>query len=115
MSLHQDLEQLLRRLVLNDEATVGAALSMPLALGWSGLVDAKTCALVRLAALIALQSSPASFGWSVEAALAAGATDEEVVGVIVAVAPVVGVARVSCASTDIASVMGSDIDLPDWE
>ena len=106
-------EELLRRLALNDEATVGSALRMDVSdVGDSGL-DAKTYALVRLAGIVALQSSLTSYEWSVAAALAAGATDEEVVGVLIALAAVVGVARMNKAALEVAAVIGYDLDVAD--
>jgi alkylhydroperoxidase/carboxymuconolactone decarboxylase family protein YurZ len=105
------LEELLRRLALNDETAVESTLGMPLS-GLSGL-DAKSSALVQLASLIALCSSESSYEWAVSAALAAGATDEEVVGVLLAVSPMVGTARASWASNDIAAALGHEIDRPD--
>jgi 4-carboxymuconolactone decarboxylase len=105
-------EGLLRRLALNDEMAVESALQMRLAdVGNSGLAP-KTSALVRLAGLVALQASSSSYQWSVSAAFAAGATDEEVVGVLVALAPVIGVARVNRAAVDVAAAIGCDLDLP---
>ena len=53
----------------------------------------KTCALVWLAGLVALQASPASYERSVSAAFAAGERAMRFVGVLVVLAPVAGVAR----------------------
>ena len=104
--------ELLRRLALNDEAAVESALQMYVSeAGNSGLAP-KTCALVRLAGLVALNASPATYGWSATAAFAAGATDEEIVGVLVALLPIIGVARASGAAADIAAAIGCDLDLP---
>ena len=108
------LEELLRRLALNDDAIVEDALRMRIAPEEGGPLDAKTVALARLAALIALQSSAASYSWSVSAALAAGASEAEIAGTIVAVAPVVGIARVNRAAAEIATAVGYELDLPDW-
>lgn len=108
---HEQME-LLRRLALNDEAAVETALQMYLSdAGNSGLAP-KTFALVRLAGLIALNASSATYGWSATAALAAGATDEEIVGVLVALVPIIGVARANGAAADIATALGCDLDLP---
>lgn len=111
--MDQRHEELLRRLALNDEAVVESSLQMYVSdVGGSGL-DAKTYALVRLAGLIALQSSVPSYEWSVTAALAAGATDDEVVGVLIALAAVVGVARMNRAALKLATVIGCDLEIPD--
>ena len=53
-------------------------------------IDPRTTALVRLAGLVALQSSPQAYEWCVAAALSAGSSEEEVVAVLAALAPVVG-------------------------
>jgi alkylhydroperoxidase/carboxymuconolactone decarboxylase family protein YurZ len=50
----------------------------------------KTVALVRRATLAAIEAAPASYQWGVGAALAAGATEEEIVATLVAVAPIIG-------------------------
>jgi alkylhydroperoxidase/carboxymuconolactone decarboxylase family protein YurZ len=106
------LEELLRRLALNDEATLESALHADLSNESAGGLDAKSSALVRLAGLIAVRSAPASYEWGVSAALAAGATDDEIVGVLLAVSAVVGAGRASCAAADIARALGHEVDLP---
>ena len=63
----------------------------------SGL-DPKTYFLVRLAALIALDAAPVSYLLNIGAAGDAGVDAETVRGVFVAVAPVVGTARVASAA-----------------
>jgi alkylhydroperoxidase/carboxymuconolactone decarboxylase family protein YurZ len=77
----------------------------------SGLAPS-TNALCRLAALIALDGAPASFAWQVAAAKAGGASDEEVMGVLVAVAPTVGMARVVAAAPELAFALGLTEDDP---
>jgi alkylhydroperoxidase/carboxymuconolactone decarboxylase family protein YurZ len=105
-------EELLRRLALNDESTVESLLRLPVSDPADSGLDPRTRALVRLAGLVALQSSDASIGWGVTAAYAAGATDEEIVGVLVSVGPVVGLARVNAAAFALAAAMDCDLDLP---
>jgi 4-carboxymuconolactone decarboxylase len=56
------------------------------------------------------RAAPVSFHCNVEEALAAGATDEEIVGALIAVAPIIGVARVISATPEVALPMGHDID-----
>jgi 4-carboxymuconolactone decarboxylase len=109
----QRCEELFRRMAINDEATVEAVLHTHLTEHHGSGLDAKTHALVRLAGLVALQASSSSYEWSVTAALAAGASDEEIVGVLVALAPVAGTARVSCAAVDVATAIGCELDLLD--
>ena len=108
-------EELLRRLAVHDEAVHESVLGMYVSnVGGSGL-DAKTGRLVRLAGCIASCASPQSYEWSVSSSLDAGATVEEIVGVLVVLAPVIGVARVNRAAGDIATAIGLDIELPGRE
>lgn len=75
----------------------------------SGL-DARTFALVKIAALIALDAPPASYGWQVANALEEGATPEDILGVLRAVAPQVGGPRVVAAAPEIMVALGLDVD-----
>jgi alkylhydroperoxidase/carboxymuconolactone decarboxylase family protein YurZ len=100
-------EALLRRLAVLDEHTIAAALPM---LAGRGL-DARTTALVRLAGLVALQSSPQTYEWIVSAALDTGCSADEVVAVLTALAPVIGAARVSSAAVNVATAIGCDVDV----
>jgi alkylhydroperoxidase/carboxymuconolactone decarboxylase family protein YurZ len=76
----------------------------------SGL-DPRSYALVKLAALIALDAPPASYVWQVANALDAGATPADLVGVLIAVAPQVGGPRVVAAAPELMVALG--LSLPD--
>jgi alkylhydroperoxidase/carboxymuconolactone decarboxylase family protein YurZ len=78
----------------------------------SGL-DPRTFALCKIAALIALDAPPASYAWQLGNALADGVTAEDILGVLVAVAPQVGGPRVIAAAPEIMVALG--LDLPDEE
>jgi alkylhydroperoxidase/carboxymuconolactone decarboxylase family protein YurZ len=71
----------------------------------SGL-DARTFALVKIATLIALDAPPASYAWQVANALEEGATAEDFIGVLRAVAPQVGGPRIIAAAPEIMLAMG---------
>src|SRR5690606_12330939 len=73
-------------------------------------LDARTAALARLATLVALGASPASYRWGVADALAAGASVDDVVGTLEVVAGTVGLARVVAAAPDLARAAGYDLD-----
>jgi 4-carboxymuconolactone decarboxylase len=73
-------------------------------------VDEKTASLARLAVMIALRAGSASYERGVGRALAAGASAEEVVDTLRAVAPTVGLARVVSAAPGLALALGYDID-----
>ena len=76
----------------------------------SGL-DARGYALVKLAALIALDAPPASYLWQVSNALEAGATPEDLIGVLIAIAPQVGGPRLVAAAPELMVALG--LSLPD--
>ena len=73
-------------------------------------LDARTFGLVRIATLIALDAPPASYAWQVANALDEGATPEEILGVLLAVAPQVGGPRVVAAAPEIMLALGLSID-----
>jgi 4-carboxymuconolactone decarboxylase len=100
---------LLRRLVVLDEQTIAA--TVPLQAGVDRELDARTTALVRLAGLVALQSSPQTYEWAVAAALDTGCSADEVVAVLAALAPVIGTARVSSAAVNVATAIGCHVDV----
>src|SRR4249919_3472069 len=74
------------------------------------VLDRKTRALVQLGALVALDAPQAAYGRSVPAALHEGATADELVCVLITVAPSVGIARLVAAAPKIAAAVGYDID-----
>jgi len=74
-------------------------------LGVTGL-DARTCALAKIAALIALDAPPATYAWLVASAIDDGATPEDILGILRAVAPQVGGARVVAGALEIMVALG---------
>jgi 4-carboxymuconolactone decarboxylase len=104
-----DVIELLRRLALNDEPTVRLVVGAGRA-GTVAALDAKSAALVRLGALLSVGAATASCRVTVEVARATGATDQEIVAVLVAVAPVVGGARVVDAAPRLALAMDHDVE-----
>lgn len=75
-----------------------------------GGLDAKTLALVRLGALVAIGGAEPSYGVQTDAAVDAGATAVEIVDVLVAVIPVVGSPRVVAATPKLALALGHDVN-----
>ena len=76
----------------------------------SGL-DARTFSLVKLATLVALDAPPASYARQVGNAVEFGVTAEDMLGVLRAVAPQVGVPRIVAAAPEIMLALG--LSLPD--
>ena len=103
-------ERTLRCLAMNDQAALESLLGMSIEdRGASGL-DAKTQALVRLGALVALGAAPPTYQWAAQVALSAGASDEDIIGILVALAPIVSLTRVVSAAPEIAIALGYPID-----
>jgi 4-carboxymuconolactone decarboxylase len=75
----------------------------------SGL-DGRTFALVKIAALIALDAPPASYAWQIANALEEGVTPEDLIGVLRAIAPQVGGPRIIAAAPEIMVAMGLPLD-----
>lgn len=103
----QRVERTLRRLALSDERYLRSALSDP---GVTSDLDAKSQALIRLGALLAIGAGTVSLRWTVELAAAAGATDEEIVGVLLAITPAVGHARVVGVAPHLGLALGYDFE-----
>jgi alkylhydroperoxidase/carboxymuconolactone decarboxylase family protein YurZ len=71
----------------------------------SGL-DAETLMLVRIAALAATGAPPASYLVNLEMASELGLSVEQVQGVLIGIAPVIGSARVASAGSSIFRALG---------
>lgn len=76
----------------------------------SGL-DARTFAMCKIAALVALDAPPASYVFQVATALDDGVTPSEILGVLRAIAPQVGGPRVVAAAPEIMVALG--LSLPE--
>jgi alkylhydroperoxidase/carboxymuconolactone decarboxylase family protein YurZ len=76
----------------------------------SGL-DPRSFAIVKIAALIALDAPPASYLWQVGNALDAGCTPGEIVGVLKAIAPQVGGPKIVAAAPELMVALG--LSLPE--
>lgn len=73
-------------------------------------LDDRSFALVKIAALVALDAAPASYLWQVAQALDAGVTPREILGTLLAIAPQVGAPRVVAAAPEI--MLALDLELP---
>ena len=70
----------------------------------------KAALLVELGALLALGAATASLRSAVQRATDAGATEAEIVGVLIAIAPAIGLARVVSIAPRLATAIGYDIN-----
>jgi 4-carboxymuconolactone decarboxylase len=101
-----DYQEVLRRLTINDEhATDDCARGVE-----SGRLDPKTLALARLAALVAVGGAVPSFGAETDAAVSAGATAAEIVGVLMGIVSVVGLPSVVAAAPRLGMALGYNVD-----
>lgn len=105
-----EAERLLRRLALNDEESVDRVLVGAATLQPEAGLDHKMDLLVRLGALLSLGAATASLRSTVERAIAAGASEAEIVDVLVSVAPAIGLARVVAQAPRLAHALGYELD-----
>ena len=101
-------QETLRRLAIFDERLVGAG-SRP-GPAETPALDAKTTALLQVAASVAIGSSAVCLQWSTTRALAAGATKDEIADVLLVIAAVAGLGRVVSAAPDVATALEYDVD-----
>lgn len=76
----------------------------------SAVLDPKTVALVRLAALVAIGGAVPTYSALTDTAIGMGATPEEIVEVLVAIVPTVGLPRVVSAAPSVAMALGYDVE-----
>jgi len=76
-------------------------------------LDVQTLALVRIAALAAVDAPPVSYLLNLAAASEVGIDPEEVRGVLIAIAPIVGTARVASATGKIVDALDIALDVAD--
>ncbi len=105
----EEYKQHLRRLAVHDDALLKGVAVDGSSFATS-VIDARTAALVRVAAAVAVDAPPTSFQHAVERALAAGATKDEVVASLEAVTPVTGAARVVGCVAKVALALGYDVE-----
>jgi len=103
-------QETLRRLAIIHEGFVQDKARLALDLARPSALDPKTAALLVVAAAVAIGSSAVCLEWSISRALAAGASEDEIAGVLLAVAPVAGLGRVVAAAPDVAVALGYDIE-----
>ncbi len=103
-------EWTLTKLALNDDDLISSLTASDEAnLATSGL-DPPAQALVRIGALLASDAASASYAAVVRLAERAGVSAQEIVGVLVAVAPYIGIARTVSAAPELALALGFDVD-----
>ena len=74
-------------------------------------LDPATLMAVRVAALVAVDAPPISYALNLEAAAAIGVDVDDVRGVLAAIAPIVGTARVASATATIAEALAIELEV----
>jgi len=100
----------LRRLAIHDDAFLEHVLAQGFSETSASGLDATTQALARIGALIAVGASTPEYMSPVESGLAAGASVDEIVGVLLAVLPSIGSDRVVSAAPKLGLALGYDVD-----
>ena len=109
MSQVARFQETLRRLAMIDEGFIGDEAGLALGSAATSALDPKTARLLQVAASVTIGPSPVCLQWSVARALAAGATEDEIADVLLAIAPVTGLGRIAAAAPDMAIALGYDV------
>ena len=102
-------QETLRKLAMIDEGFVECKAQLGMGPVPASVLEPKTAALLQVAASVAIGSPPVCLEWSTGRALAAGATDDEIADLLLAIAPVTGLSRIVAAAPEVASALGYDI------
>ena len=102
-------QETLRRLAIIDEGFVEGEAGLGLDPAGRSTLDPKTAALLQVGVSVAIGSPAVCLEWSTGRALAAGASEDEIADVLLAIAPVAGLGRVVGAAPDVATALGYDI------
>jgi alkylhydroperoxidase/carboxymuconolactone decarboxylase family protein YurZ len=112
MSAQSPYRERLRRLSIGDRRYLEHVLGTSDADGGDPelcALDARTRALVKVGALVALDGPSTAFDFVVASALAAGATADDIVDAMLAVGATVGSAHLVSAAPKIAMALGYDV------
>ena len=91
---------------MSEETPVLDALAVMTAASLDSDLEARELMIARIAALVAVEAPPASYLANAGTAADVGVTLEDVQGVLVAIAPIVGTARIVGAAGNIVRALG---------
>ena len=98
-----------------DQASDSPILDLLASMNRAGIeastLDAQSLMLVRLAALVAIDAPPVSYMLNVEMASDVNIDGEQIEGMLAAIAPIVGSARVASAGGKMVRALGLEISL----
>jgi alkylhydroperoxidase/carboxymuconolactone decarboxylase family protein YurZ len=101
-------ETTLSKLAIADDAYYEALLAGDATNLWASRLDEKTHALVRLGALLAIDTESPAYMGTIEAARRCGASNDELAGCLIAALPALGFARAVAAAPKLALALGYD-------
>jgi 4-carboxymuconolactone decarboxylase len=110
MGQTEGCREILRRLAVIHEGFIQDKPRLGLELPRVSALHPKTAALLLVGAAVAIGSSAVCLEWSSGRALAAGASEEEIAEVLLAIAPVAGLGRIVSAAPDVATALGYDVE-----
>lgn len=102
VEITNEQERRLRGLSSQDEEIIESLVAMQVTNVENSGLDPKTHSLCRLAALVSIDAPLASYAWQAEVAIESGATIDDMVGVLIALAPTVGMTRIVAAAGKLA-------------
>ena len=108
-NVDQATGDMLMSLAMGESGILAEAIEVREQLRADSTLEPKTFALVKIAALVALDAPPASYLFQVQAALDAGATAREILGVLTAIVPQTGMPRVVAAAPEIMIALGLEL------
>src|SRR3954451_17007144 len=112
MTLQADSEQTLTSVASGDAPVLEQLIAMNLdSMALSGL-DELSYNMVRLAALVAMDAAPVSYLINLEMAAESGMTLAQAQGTLVAIAPIVGSARIAAAAGNVLRAYGLAAAIP---
>lgn len=105
----QATRDILTELSMGDAGALGEAAGLREQLRAESHLDPKTFALVKIAALVAMDAPPASYLFQVQLALDSGCAPGDILGVLTAIAPQTGVPRIVAAAPEIMIALGLEL------
>jgi alkylhydroperoxidase/carboxymuconolactone decarboxylase family protein YurZ len=110
MDRTQNFHETLRKLAMIHEGFVQDKARLGLDVARTSALDPKTAALIVVGVVVAIGASSICLEWSTTRALAAGATEDEITDVLLAIGPVAGLGRVVAAVPGVADAFGYDVE-----
>jgi 4-carboxymuconolactone decarboxylase len=103
-------QEIVRRLAMIDEGFVKDEAGLGFGRVATWVLEPKTVALLRVGASVASGASAVCLEWSAGRALAAGASQDEIAEVLLAVIPVAGLGRVVSGAPGLGIALGYDVE-----